>query len=264
MPISHPMIVQTLPLQPPISILMYHQVGRFNNPRLHRPVYCDVGRFRRQMAWLKWCGCHVMSLTDAYACLFEGKPIPARSVVITFDDGCENFREYAWPVLKQYGFPVTMFLVAGMLGKVTAWMDDVPEKAPLMDEAAIRALQKEGVHFGAHSMTHVRLALCDPKAARGEIFDSKARLEDLLGEAVPDFCYPYGSYNAQVAEMVAEAGYRSGLTCIRGAANYARNPFELPRKAISYGDTLPGFLWKLYRKDVPKDYVADLKKGASC
>ncbi len=231
---------------------MYHQVGHFDNPKEHRPVYCDVGRFKRQMAMLHWCGYNVISMDEAYSGLYEGKALPEKAVVLTFDDGCDNFREYAWPILQKYRFPATMFVVAGMMGKTTSWMDDVPETAPLMDAATIRALRKEGVHFGAHSMNHVRLALCSPEVAKKEIVESKACLEDLLGEPVPDFCYPYGSYNEQVAEMVENAGFRSGLTCIRAAANYAPSPFELPRKAISYGDTLPGYFWKLHMKNAPK------------
>lgn len=255
------MMIKKPPLTPPISILMYHQVGRFNNPRKHRAVYCDVGRFERQMAWLHWRGYNVISLAQAYAGLYEGLPIPEKAVVLTFDDGCDNFREYAWPILKKYRYPVSMFLVAGMLGGTTQWMDDVPEEAPLMDIATIRELFKEGVSFGAHSVNHVRLSECPPQVAREEIFGSKARLEDVLGESIPDFCYPYGYYNQQVADMVEEAGYKTGLTCIRAAANYARSPFELPRKAISYGDTLPGYLWKIHMKNVPKNPLSKGPKG---
>lgn len=251
------------PFSPPITILMYHQVGHFKNPKLHRPVYCDVGRFRRQMAWLYWSGYNVISLDDAYACLFQGKSIPKKAIVLTFDDGCENFREYAWPILKKYQFPVTVFLVAGLLGKTTEWMNDVSEKASLMNEDVIRELQKEGVHFGSHTMNHARLASCELDVARNEIISSKAKLEDLLGKPVTDFCYPYGSYNESVAEIVAKAGYRLGLTCIRGAANYAKNPFEIPRKAISYGDNFLGYLWKIHQKNVPKVGFDDINKSFS-
>ncbi|MCL1886848.1 MAG: polysaccharide deacetylase family protein [Betaproteobacteria bacterium] len=205
------------------------------------------------MAWLKWWGYNVISLADAYAGLYEGKQIPEKAIVLTFDDGCDNFREYAWPILKKYHYPVTVFLVAGLLGQTTRWMDDVPEHASLMDAQTIRSLRKEGVGFGAHSINHVRLSECPPEVAREEIFGSKARLEDLLGEVIPDFCYPYGNYNERIVDMAAEAGFKTGLTCIRAAANYARSPLELPRKAISYGDTLPGYFWKIHMKNRPKN-----------
>lgn len=66
---------------------------------------------------------------------------------------------------------------------------------------------------------------------------------------------------AQAAAMVAEAGYRSGLTC---AANYTKNPFEIPRKAIYYGDTLPGYLGKNHKKSVPKASADNLTGNVSC
>lgn len=244
-------MTQPVKISSPISILVYHQVGPFKDRKLHRPIHCDVGRFRRQMAWLHWRGYNVISMEAAYKCLFEGATIPPKAVVLTFDDGCDNFREHAWPVLKQYNFPVSMFVVTDLVGKTAGW-DKVLGHAPLMTAEAIRALRKEGVHFGAHSMTHPRLALCSPEEARKEIVGSKAELEDILGEAVTDFCYPYGSYNAQVADIVREAGFKLGLTLNRAAANYAPNPFEVPRKGISYGDSLLGYLWKIHMKDVPK------------
>lgn len=247
------MLPSRLSLMPPVSILMYHQVGHFENPQLHRAVYCDVGRFKRQMAWLKWAGYNVISLADACAGLFAGKSLPEKAIVLTFDDGCDNFREYAWPILKKYNYPVTMFLVAGLIGQAARWMDDVPVKARLMGTAAIRELHKEGVSFGSHTIHHVRLSQCVADTAREEIFGSKALLEDLLGDAVDDFCYPYGDYNKRVIDLVSEAGYKTGLTCVRAAANYAPGPLELPRKAISYGDMLPGYLWKIHMKNFPKN-----------
>ena len=231
---------------------MYHQVGYFASPKAHRASYCDAGRFHRQMEWLHFFKYNVISLADALDGLFHGKLIPPRPVVLTFDDGCENFREHAWPVLKKHNFPATMFLIADMLGGKTSWMDGEACETPLMSTATVRELLREGCAFGSHTLRHVHLAQYAPDAAREEIYASKARLEDELCVPIHDFCYPYGSYNVQVRDLVAEAGYRSGLTCNRAAANYAPNPFELPRKAISYGDTLPGLLWKINGKNSPK------------
>jgi peptidoglycan/xylan/chitin deacetylase (PgdA/CDA1 family) len=204
------------------------------------------------MAFLHRVGYKVISLAEAYAGLFEGKTLPPRAVVLTFDDGCVNFSEYAWPVLKKFGFPVSMFLVAGMLGKTNSWMEGAAGRVPLLDADRIRDLRLEGVSFGSHTLNHVNLTRCAPETARREIWESRARLEDLLGEPVLDFCYPFGAHNQNIAAMVADAGYRLGLTCLRASANHARSAFELPRKAISYGDTLPGFLWKIYMKNTPK------------
>ncbi len=241
---SFPMNVRP-PESPPLSILMYHQIGRYPRPDAHRALFCHIDRFRGQLRYLKLAGFKVLSLAEAYRCLFQGEPLPKRSVVITVDDGFDDFREFAWPALKEYDCTATVFLVSTLVGKSADWLPALP---PLMDAATIRQLHSEGAHFGSHAMTHQRLSKLSPEAQRNEIFGSKAALEDLLGAEVPDFCYPYGDYDQRSRDLVEEAGYRTGLTCIRGAANTSHNPFELTRKAISYGDNLIGFMWKVHMK----------------
>lgn len=239
---------------PPVSVLMYHQVGVFpQRPAAHRAAFCDVRRFASQMALLKMGGYQVLSLEQAWRGLFGGGPLPQRAVVLTFDDGYENFREHAWPILRRHGFPATVFLVAKQLGRDAGWLDASFAPARLMDRAAVRELAAEGVSFGSHTLSHARLTELDTPRLRREIFDSKAVLEDLLGRAVPDFCYPYGLYDERARELAAHAGYRSALTCIRGAANTADNAYELPRKAVSWGDNLIGYAWKLHMKHARKD-----------
>ncbi|HYR26663.1 MAG TPA: polysaccharide deacetylase family protein, partial [Aquabacterium sp.] len=178
--------------------------------------------------------------------------IAPRSVVLTFDDGYQDFHDHAWPALQEYGFPATVFLISGLIGQPARWQTDFERIAPLMDAPTIRRLQDEGVHFGSHAVNHDRLPQLDTEAVRHEVFDSKAALQDLLGREVSHFCYPYGEYDQRARDFVEQAGYQTGLTCIRGAANFADNPFEIPRKAISYGDNVLGFAWKLHMKHARK------------
>lgn len=239
---------------PPLSVLMYHQVGAFpQRPAEHRAAFCDVKRFAAQMSLLKMGGYQVLSLEQAYQGLFGDGTLPPRAVVLTFDDGYENFREHAWPILRHHGFPATVFLVAKQLGKNAGWLDESFAPARLMDRAAVRELAAQGVSFGSHTLNHARLPELELPRMRREIFDSKAALEDLLGKPVRDFCYPYGLYDERARDLAAQAGYRSALTCIRGAANTADNAFEIPRKAVSWGDNLLGYAWKLHMKHARKD-----------
>jgi peptidoglycan/xylan/chitin deacetylase (PgdA/CDA1 family) len=120
----------------------------------------------------------------------------------------------------------------------------------------IRSLHRQGVGFGAHSVSHPRLSRIEAASARQEVADSKARLEAILQAPVPHFCYPYGDYDALVREAVEDSGFECAVTCIRGAANGAENPFEIPRKAISFGDSLAGYWWKLHMKHRRKDRAA--------
>jgi peptidoglycan/xylan/chitin deacetylase (PgdA/CDA1 family) len=242
--------------QPALSILMYHQIGPYPSPTAHRALFCHIRSFRRQLFFLRHAGYRVLSLAQAHEALFGGGALPPKGVVLTVDDGYQDFCEHAWPALQEYGFPATVFLVSSQIGRTAQWISGTEggfdSQPRLMDAATIRRLHREGVNFGSHALTHPRLSTLGPAQMRAEIFDSKAALQDLLGAEVPDFCYPYGDYNERARDLVQEAGYRSGLTCIRGAANYAANPYEIPRKAISYGDNLIGYAWKLNFKHVPK------------
>jgi peptidoglycan/xylan/chitin deacetylase (PgdA/CDA1 family) len=147
-----------------------------------------------------------------------------------------------------------VFLVSRWVGKTAQWFEETGRYAPpMMGAQTLRVLRRAGVHFGSHSVNHPRLSKLGIEQARAEIRDSKSQLEDLFAERIDDFCYPYGDYDARTRDLVSEAGYRSGLTCIRGAANTAENIFEIPRKAISYGDNLIGYFWKLHMKHARKD-----------
>lgn len=240
-------------VRPPVSILMYHQVGYFAAPRQHRAGYCHIRRFRSQMNYLKSFDYNVISLDEAIAGLFDDRPLPARSVVLTFDDGYESFHEHAFPILARHGFTATIFVVAGLVGRCAEWLGDSQVKAPLMSASTIRDLHRAGITFGSHSNTHPRLSSLSGSKQRDQIFRSKAMLEDLLAEEVRHFCYPYGDYGRRTRDLVAEAGYASAATCRRGAANNAPDRFEIPRKAISFGDNLLGYFWKLHMKHASKD-----------
>lgn len=244
------------PASPPLSILMYHQIGRYPSPDAHRALFCHIDRFKDQLRYFKWMGIDVLSMDQALACLFKGTPLRRHAVVITVDDGYEDFREHAWPALREHGFPAMVYLVSSLMGRTSSWQKHRSDPAPLMTQETVRQLHREGCHFGSHTLTHSRLSKLSAADQRSEIFDSKDALEDLLGSEVNHFCYPYGDYSLRARDMVQEAGYQTATTCIRGAANLSDNPFELTRKAISYGDNLIGFAWKLHIKQARKGQAA--------
>jgi peptidoglycan/xylan/chitin deacetylase (PgdA/CDA1 family) len=236
-----------------INILMYHQVGDFEPMRAHRSTYCHYRRFAAQMAYLHRFGYNVLRMEAVLDCLSGKRPVPARAVALTFDDGYENFYEYAYPELERYGFPAMVYLIADLIGRDAAWFAQDRRSTPaLMAAARIRQLHQAGVDFGSHGASHVKLGEQDEARIREEVVRSKSVLEDLLGVPVGHFCYPYGSYDLRALKAVEEAGYSSATTCVRAPARPGDDPLALPRKAISFGDTLPGVFWKLHFKHTPK------------
>lgn len=226
-----------------ISIFMYHQVGAFPEPASHRQLYCDAGRFRRQVAWLKALGFESLTPQEAARRIREGIRTP-RGVAFTFDDGYQSFADFAWPILREAGFKATVFLVTRRLGADRAELDGWTADAPFLAPETILRLRKEGVTFGAHTRTHRHLQALPEEQQREEIAGSKADLEALLGEEVPDFCYPAGKYGPETLRLVREAGFTTACTCNRGAAEFAPGPLELPRKTVSWRDGPLAVLWK--------------------
>lgn len=247
---------------PRISILMYHQVGDFAPMRAHRANYCDRRQFALQMRFLARFGYRVLSLDEALRCLRGEAPTPPKAVVLTFDDAYDNFADHALPELQRHGFTATVYAISNWLGREMAWADKDPKRArpTLMTAERLRAMRAAGITIGSHTANHVKLAEVDGQTKRRELIESKAALEDLLGEPVDHLCYPFGRFDLDAVQAAAEAGYRTATTCLRGPAEPTDHPLVLPRKAISYGDNLLGYWWKLAMKQAPKPAVLEWRE----
>ncbi len=233
---------------------MYHRVGDFpGRVKSHGALYCHLPRFKAQMSMFKWLGYQVIRLDDAVAGLAGRMPLPEKPLVLTFDDAYVDFLENAAPVLRAHGYPATIYAVSSLVGQSSSWDAGIgPDPAPLMTASQLREVQDMGFAIGSHSSSHARLAQQTDDRIASELSDSKSALEDMLGRSVDHFCYPYGSHDLRCVEAAAQAGYRSGTTCQRGAATPQDDPLSLPRKAVSRGDSLLGLWWKLRFKDIPK------------
>ncbi len=253
---------QGLMKQSVLSILMYHQIGHFAPMRAHRANYCDAGRFRRQMRFLARGGFNVLDLDQALACLRGKRAMPARALVLTFDDAYLNFLQYALPVLRMHGFPAVVYAISGWLGRRMQWADPSPQRPrpQLMSAAHLREIHAAGIRVGSHGLSHAKLGELEVERQRRELGDSRAALQDVLGADVVHLCYPFGSFTRGLVDVAAETGYLSASTCLRGAATAADHPLVLPRKAISYGDNLLGFGWKLLVKHAPKPELVEWRR----
>jgi peptidoglycan/xylan/chitin deacetylase (PgdA/CDA1 family) len=239
-----------------ITILMYHQVGRFGRVASHRAVYCDAGAFRRQMAFLRAARYNVLSLDELFACVVGGQATPPRAVHLTFDDGYVNFADLALPAMRRFGFASSVYMVAGMIGEDARWLPEAGlPGAPLMDAAALRRVDRSGARVGSHTATHAHLSQLDPASLQREVAGSRETLEQVLGRPVPDFCYPYGDVNRSAVEDVRAAGYRLAFTCERNRVRSGADPLLLPRHAVSYGTSLLGLWWKLHFQKPGKPLV---------
>ena len=188
-----------------LPILYYHRVQE----GLHPTKGVSPSAFAKQMRWLRILGFQAVSFRDLANFFVDEFALPAKPVVITFDDGYLDNYQVAAPIVKENGLTATIFLVSDFIGERSVWVSEPGQVVPLMSLDQIRELQKEGFSFGSHTCQHSCLVRVSSESAREEIFRSKRDLENLLQTDVDSFCYPYGDYDESSVEMVREAGYKA-------------------------------------------------------
>ncbi len=229
-------------------ILMYHAFGKPGEPpsRYILPEHC----FARQMAWLKRLGYHVISLENYLRYRHEGRLPPARSVVITVDDGYADAYSAAYPILQRYSFPATFFVVSGYVGDANCWDEaGLLKRRALMTWTQIREMLQGGMTFGAHTRTHPVLTAVSPARARAEIAGSRLDLEQELGQPILLFSYPHGKYDATTRTIVEQAGYSGACSVCAGMNSPATPEFELRRTEVYGTDSLLRFVMALWLGD---------------
>ncbi len=215
------------------TVLMYHSIAKPPNGAKMKGLYVTPRMFRFQMWYLKMAGFKVVSL-DEIAAYAQGEG-GEKLVALTFDDGFSDFYENAYPVLQEYGYPATVYLVAERIGRSNEWDSEALKvKKKLMDWPEIRELQQNGVVFGSHTKTHCFLAEADSETMCREISEAKEILQRELAATVDHFCYPYGSQDALCRAKVKEAGYKTAVTTQRGYVEKGADLFLLKRALVRY------------------------------
>jgi len=210
-----------------IPILMYHNIGEPAEEK-DRPYFVSAGRLKKQMRFLQKAGYEIIDLPDLIEGFKDNKPLPLKPIIITFDDGTESIYKNAFPVLREYNFKTTVFLTINYLNKGAMQEKSFLKYTPLSWEQ-IREMQKRGVSFYPHSLTHPRLTKILPEKAFYEIRESKRILEEKLGRPMDFFSYPYGDFNEETEEMVKKCGYRGAVDAWGGINNRNTDVFGLKR-----------------------------------
>jgi peptidoglycan/xylan/chitin deacetylase (PgdA/CDA1 family) len=210
-------------------ILTYHSISDGDSP-----IKISPALFADQMNWLQ-AHARVAPLGEVVAALVEHKPLPERTVVLTFDDGFQNFYFSAASVLRRLKFPATVFLPTAYCGRTNGWpgQPDWVREEPLMTWDQISELAREGISFGAHSVNHPMLTDISADEAEREIAGSKAQIEKGTAQLAEFFAYPYGRWNPAVREIVRRH-YRGACSTAAGVLEPNADPFALPRADACY------------------------------
>lgn len=221
-----------------VPILCYHRFGSRNSKLNVTPAAFDA-----QMDYLARNGYTVVTM-ERVARFLDGKEgLPAKSVAITIDDGYRSTFEIAYPILKKYGFPATVFLYTDFVGASDA-----------MTWAQMKDMMGSGmIEIQPHSKSHPNLTLRLPgetdarykERIRKEVDIPIATLRDRLGEVSVTYAYPYGDVNQYVVDLLAKENVAQGATVTAGGNPFYAYPYMLRRTMIFGNDDLEAFKAKL-------------------
>lgn len=228
------------------TFLCYHSIAA-EGPR-YLTVTAEL--FERQLALLRrrgFRGGGLRALDDAA----RGR-LDRRTVFLTFDDGFRDNFETALPLLREYGFAAFVFVLPPLVdsGAALEWPEvaaDLERHSATMKSvtwAMLEEMKAGGFEVGGHTLTHPHLSRLDDAALREELSESRARIEERLGEC-HTLAYPFGDWSSRVAAAAADCGYRYAFTLPTKTGQGVAGPHSIPRINVDYRDDGRRFAAKL-------------------
>ncbi len=227
-----------------IPVLTYHHILRDEeNTRFrHTSTTTSVRAFSNQMTWLRDQGYTTLSMYQLEGYLHNSVNLPARAVVITFDDGLKSVNRYAYPILKRYGFHATAFIISSRIKRhPQKW---APNSLQFMSVSELKQIQdvfdiQSHTHF-LHRVDAHRHPILLSRSYHNILFDFEHSRRALaqFNPHVIYLSYPFGGYNATAINAANDAGFHMAVTTVRGKVKPGDNPFLLKRLYILRTDSL--------------------------
>lgn len=215
-----------------VPILLYHSISE-SAPPTFRKWTVTPQDFSNHMHFLHVHGYTPITVTKFVSmATTDVEPLPDHPVLITFDDGFDDFYTEALPVLRKYEFPATMYIPTGLIGNSEHWLC-VSSNKELLSWSRIDELSENDIECGSHGHSHSQLDLLPPSVLRKEIFESKDIMEQRLSRKVSSFSYPHGYYDSAVRQQVQAAGYTTACAVKHAMSSTRDDPFALSRIIIT-------------------------------
>jgi peptidoglycan/xylan/chitin deacetylase (PgdA/CDA1 family) len=210
------------------------------------------------MAFLEAHGFTPLTSAELCGAWRTGGALPARPVLVTFDDGYEGVYEHALPVLAGHGFRASLFVSSG-------WLRGAHHTGGALDSMLgwdqVRALGAAGVEIGGHSHTHPQLDQLADGPLRHEIAYCRELIAAETGTAPVSFAYPYGYSSRRVRQAVREAGFRQSLAVNNAPASRGQSPFALTRLTVRRSTGIEEFARIVEGRAIGRDFARDRVLG---
>lgn len=217
-----------------VPILMYHYISGPPSPTDSLRVGLSVPpeKFDAQMNLLAERGYHSLTLLEMYTFLQNGEALPTNPVVITFDDGYIDNYEFAFPILKKYGFIGTFFILSGPIDN---------GNPNYMTWDMVKELSDSGMDIELHSRDHFDLRNRSNDFLVYQLVGGRQTIEAHTGQPIHFMAYPSGKYDAAVLRVLASADFWGAVTTQNGRLHSLTDALTWTRVRISGHQTVEGF-----------------------
>ena len=263
------------------GILLYHRVVQPIDGRTIPPWSVTRERFLQQMQGLLNAGYEPWPLRRVVEYCASGRPVPPNAFVVTFDDGYECLYHEAWPILKSFNIPATVFVVTAYLDSDRPFpfsdcQGNGSREVPLEWQRSLSTAQCDEmlssglVDLGSHSHTHIDFKQ-HPKLLRSDLRVSLEILHERFHLARAAFAFPFGRYSPSLATEARRAGVLCALTTHHELVARHSTPFRWGRLSVESYDTsatlaakLDGWYslaqaaWQWWRRGLSRNVVLDL------
>jgi len=225
-----------------VPIIMYHYVEYVKDPRdtIRKSLNIDPDVFQYQLQTLESNGFKTFYVKELAEALDGFRIMPKKSVILTFDDGYEDFYTYVLPILKKYKVKATLYVINDLVGS----KGYISQKE--LDEIASSGF----VEVGAHTLDHDYLKGMSKEAQMQQIIKSKDELESMLGIQIKTFAYPFGAFDDNSINIVKEASFSAAVSVIPGNDHSEEDRYYLYR--IRAGSILGGNMIQNLEKEYEK------------
>ncbi|MCL5411748.1 MAG: polysaccharide deacetylase family protein [Patescibacteria group bacterium] len=204
-----------------LPIIMYHYVENILNSSdtLRQKLNIPPAIFENELKNLKENGYQTYFVREVPEIINDRMLFSPKGVILSFDDGYEDFYADVFPLLKRYQTKATLYVIYNFI-----------DRPGYLSASQIRELIASGlVEIGSHTLDHIDLRNAPDSVAKREIFESKQRLENKFGIKVKTFAYPFGTYNSETLNLVKESGYTAAVSTIPGTYHSNEKLFYLHR-----------------------------------
>jgi peptidoglycan/xylan/chitin deacetylase (PgdA/CDA1 family) len=221
-----------------VPILMFHYISEPppGANELRRDLSVSPESFSAQLERLRSEGYTSISMRDLVMHIRIGQPLPAKPLMLTFDDGHADHYTNAFPILRQHGFSGTFYVITG-------YADEGREEH--LNWPQIVEMAEAGMEIGVHSLTHPDLRDQTLDYVVWQTLGPKQAIESRIPQAVTSFCYPFGLYDNQVVSVINSAHYWTGVTTQQGTLHTSDNLYAVERVRVRGEDDVDDLMLRI-------------------